>query len=588
MDDDGRRAGGREGALARHVPRPPGRPRPQRIDLRRARRRLDRQRPHLVRGRRDRHPQRPGAWRRDSRGAQHARQDRLGGQRREMADRGARAPRAVLRIRSPRLPHVRPARQDPARDGEDRGSRTAQDRGHDRRGCAADPPRGAPRPTQRDQRRLLGFGRPHWRRHPQRALHDDLRHIARGRLDGARARVAVRPSPHPARLALGRPSAGQEAAAAREPMSSYVPGLEGIVASQTAISMVDGQNGRLVYQGYVIADLAEQMSFEEVAFLLWEGRLPTRAELDALSLELGGSRKLTQPANITLDALPEDTDPMDVLRSVVSVQGVEHKLKKPTIPLAIHATGSIPTILAMFYRRQLGLEPIKPRPDLGHAANYLYMMDGKEPAPERVHALNTYLVLLADHGMNASTFTARVIASTDSDLTSCLVGGIGALKGPAHGGAPSAVIEQMEEIEAAGDAERWMRDARKRKVKFMGFGHRVYRVYDPRAAILKQMCERMNPKFYELATRVEEIALRILHEEHPERPQSTNVEFYSAGVLQAIGLPREYFTPTFAVARVTGWSAHVLEQVANNRIIRPQSEYIGPEPRKPVPLADRV
>ncbi len=370
--------------------------------------------------------------------------------------------------------------------------------------------------------------------------------------------------------------------------SGYVAGLEGVVASQTAISMVDGQNGRLVYQGYVIADLAEEMSFEEVAFLLWEGRLPNRAELDALSLELASHRTLTQASTIALDALPTDTDPMDVLRSIVSVQGVEHRLEKPSIPLAIHATASIPTILAMFHRRQMGLEPIKPRADLGHAANHLYMLSGKESSPEIVRALNTYLVLLADHGMNASTFTARVIASTESDLTSSLVGAIGALKGPAHGGAPSAVIEQLELIGAAPDAETWMHDARKRKVKFMGFGHRVYRVYDPRAKILKEMCRRMNPAFYELATKVEEIALRILHGEHPERPQSTNVEFYSAGVLQAIGLPREYFTPTFAAARVAGWSAHVLEQAAHNRIIRPQSEYIGPEPRKPVPLSERA
>jgi len=368
---------------------------------------------------------------------------------------------------------------------------------------------------------------------------------------------------------------------------TYVPGLEGVIGAQTAISMVDGANGRLVYQGYVIADLAEQMSFEEVAFLLWKGRLPNPAELDALSLELAASRALSQAANVALDALPMDTDPMDVLRSVVSVQGVEHRLEKPSVPLAIHATASFPTILAMFNRRQLGLAPVKPRADLGHAANYLYMLSGKESSPELVRALNTYLVLLADHGMNASTFTARVIASTESDLTSCLVGAIGALKGPAHGGAPSAVIDQLELIRAADDAERWMRDARKGKVKFMGFGHRIYRVYDPRATILKDMCRRMNPKFYELATRVEEVALKILHEEHPERPQSVNVEFYSAGVLQAIGLPKEFFTPTFAVSRVAGWSAHVLEQAAHNRIIRPQSEYIGPEPRKPVPLAER-
>lgn len=370
-------------------------------------------------------------------------------------------------------------------------------------------------------------------------------------------------------------------------MSKYIPGLEGVVAAQTAISMVDGENGRLVYRGYVIADLAEDMSFEEVAHLLWYGRLPTRAELDALTLELASSRVLTPAAAATLDALPKDTDPMDVLRSVVSVQGVEHKLEKPTIPLAVHASASFPTILATFHRRQQGLEPIRPRADLGHAANYLYMLNGKESSPELVRALNTYLVLLADHGMNASTFTARVIASTESDLASCLVGAIGALKGPAHGGAPSAVMDQLEKIGIAENADRWMREARKQKVRFMGFGHRIYRTYDPRAKILKAMCARLNPKFYELASKVEETALQILHEEHPERPQATNVEFYSAGVLQAIGLPKEYFPPTFAVSRVAGWTAHVLEQSANNRIIRPQSEYIGPEPRKPVPLVER-
>jgi citrate synthase len=370
-------------------------------------------------------------------------------------------------------------------------------------------------------------------------------------------------------------------------MSSYVPGLEGIVAAQTAISMVDGANGRLVYRGYVIADLAEEMSFEEVAYLLWYGQLPNRAQLERLTTELAASRSLTPAATIALDALPKDTDPMDVLRSVVSVQGVEHKLEKPTIPLAIHATGSFPTILATFHRRQLGLEPVKPRADLGHAANYLYMLNGKESSPELVHALNTYLVLLADHGMNASTFVARVIASTDSDLASCLVGAIGALKGPAHGGAPSAVMDQLEKIGTAENADRWMRAARKEKVRFMGFGHRIYRTYDPRAKILKELCARLNPKFYELASKVEETALQILHEEHPERPQATNVEFYSAGVLQAIGLPKEYFPPTFAVSRASGWTAHVLEQSANNRLIRPQSEYVGPDPRKPVPLSER-
>ncbi len=387
---------------------------------------------------------------------------------------------------------------------------------------------------------------------------------------------------------MERPRAWQEAPAPGPTVSTeYVPGLEGIIAARTEISLVDGANGRLVYRGYVIADLAEEMSFEEVAYLLWNGSLPKRGELDALTQELADSRALTAPATATLEALPADTDPMDVLRSVVSVQGVEHKLQKPTIPLAIHATASFPTILASFHRRTQGMKSVEPRADLGHAANYLYMLNGKEASPEIVQALNTYLVLLADHGMNASTFTARVIASTDSDLASCLVGAIGALKGPAHGGAPSAVMDQLEQIGTADNAEHWMREARKQKVRFMGFGHRVYRTYDPRAKILKALCQRLNPKFYELASKVEETALALLHEEHPERPQATNVEFYSAGVLQAIGLPKEYFPPTFAVSRVAGWSAHVLEQGSHNRLIRPQSEYIGPEPRKPIPLAER-
>jgi citrate synthase len=370
-------------------------------------------------------------------------------------------------------------------------------------------------------------------------------------------------------------------------MSQYVPGLEGVVAAQTEISLVDGDNGQLVYRGYVIADLAQEMSFEEVAHLFWYGRLPTRAELDGLAAQLSESRGLTDASSVALDALPKDADPMDVLRSIVSVQGVTHKLEKPALEQALHATASFPTVLAAFQRRRHGLEPVKPRADLGHAANYLYMLNGKESTPELVRALNTYLVLLADHGMNASTFTARVIASTDSDMASCLVGAIGALKGPAHGGAPSAVLEQLEQIGTADNAEQWMREARKRKERFMGFGHRVYRTYDPRAKILKELCARLNPKFYELASKVEETALAILHEEHPERPQATNVEFYSAGVLQAIGLPKDLFPPTFAVARVAGWSAHVLEQASHNRLIRPQSEYIGPEPRKPVPLAER-
>jgi len=370
-------------------------------------------------------------------------------------------------------------------------------------------------------------------------------------------------------------------------VTQFVPGLEGIVAAQTSISMVDGQNGRLLYRGYVIADLAERMSFEEVAHLLIFGELPTRAQLRDFSARMAKGRRLSPAAEAVLDALPADTDPMDVLRSAISVQGSSPHLRKPDAEQAVAYAAAVPVMLARFHRRRRGLPGLESRPELSHAANYLYLFDGKEPKPELARALDTYLVLLADHGMNASTFTARVIASTDSDLASSLTGALGALRGPAHGGAPGLVLDQLELIQTPAGAERWLREARTRKVRFMGFGHRVYRTYDPRARIFKEMARRLNPKFYALASEVEEHALRILEEEHPERPNATNVEFYSAGVLQAVGLPRDLFTATFAVARVAGWCAHVLEQVGHNRLIRPQSEYVGPPARSPKPIEQR-
>ena len=370
-------------------------------------------------------------------------------------------------------------------------------------------------------------------------------------------------------------------------MSEFSPGLEGVLAAKTVISMVDGQNGRLVYRGYVIADLAEQMTYEEVAYLLWHGELPNGSQLEELAGKMRAQRMLKPVAAAALRDMPADTGPMDVLRTVVSAQGVAPRLLKPDIEQAIAYSAAFPTVLAAFHRQRQGKEVIEPRSDLGHAANYLYMLTGELPAAERVQALDSYLVLLADHGMNASTFTARVIASTESDLASCLVGAIGALKGPAHGGAPSLVMEQLNKIGGPENAETWGRAALERKERFMGFGHRVYRTYDPRAKILKAMAEKLNPTFYALASKWEEVALRLLQERHPERPQATNVEFYSAGVLQAVGIPTDFFPATFGISRAAGWTAHVLEQVSDNRLIRPQSEYVGPEPKKPVPLGQR-
>jgi citrate synthase len=369
-------------------------------------------------------------------------------------------------------------------------------------------------------------------------------------------------------------------------MPEFSPGLEGVLAAKTEISMVDGQNGRLVYRGYTISDLYETCSFEEVAHLLWFGDLPTEEELRLLKQRLNAKRALSEPAKKALAALPRDTDPMDLLRTVVSAQGATKALLAPDIEQAIAMTAVMATGLAAAYRHSRGEDPIEPRADLDHAANCLYMAFG-EVDQQRAKYLDSYFVLLADHGMNASTFTARVVASTNSDLCSAVVAAIGALKGPAHGAAALEAMNMLEKIGSADNVEPWMREALDRKEKLFGFGHRIYRTDDPRAKILRPLTQRANPDFYAVASKGEEVALRLLHERHPERPQATNVDYYSAGLLAATGLPKQFFTLAFAASRVAGWTAHVLEQVKLNRIIRPESEYVGPEPHPVRPLRDR-
>jgi citrate synthase len=364
-------------------------------------------------------------------------------------------------------------------------------------------------------------------------------------------------------------------------VGEYIKGLEGVVAAKTEISQVDGQAGRLLYRGYDISDIARSRTFEEVAHLLWYGEFPSPEQLGSLTSSMVAHRDLTPAARTTVEAMDPETNPIDVLRTVISAQAATNRLVAPDMDQAVETAASIPTVLASFYRRRKHLEPVPPRSDLGHAANYLYMLDGEEPPDERVAALDAYLVMLADHGMNASTFTARVVASTGSDLASSLVGAIGALKGPLHGGAPSYVMEQLADVRGRDDIEQWALDLLERRERFMGFGHPVYRTYDPRARIFREMSEELNPDFFATASKVEEVVLRLLQERYPQRPMATNVEFYSAGVLEFIGLPTELYTPTFATSRAVGWSAHVLEQVEQQRtgvakIIRPQSEYIGP------------
>ena len=352
--------------------------------------------------------------------------------------------------------------------------------------------------------------------------------------------------------------------------TEFSPGLEGVVAAKTAVSEVDGANGRLIYRGgYLIEDLVPAAGYEETAYLLWHGDLPDKSQLDALRGEMVGARRLNESARRTLESLGSDVDP-------------------PSIPEAVALTAVMPTIVAGAYRRRQRRDVIEPREELGHAANLLWMMDGKEPATERIHWLDSYLVLLADHGLNASTFTARVIASTGSDLASCVVGAIGALKGPAHGGATYAARTMLDSIGSVENADAWLRDAHAKHARFPGFGHRVYRTYDPRAKILREMAKTADPKLHQVAAHTEEVALKILHDAHPERPNATNVDFWASVVLTGTGISKEMFTCLFATSRVAGWTAHVLEAMEDLRIIRPASVWIGPQPgQKPLPADKR-
>lgn len=379
-------------------------------------------------------------------------------------------------------------------------------------------------------------------------------------------------------------SAVGDAAMANTP---HKAGLEGIVAATTSISHVDGQAGRLVYRGYDIHELAHATTFEEIAHLLWFGHLPTRTELATLRTRLIEQRRLPEPVVTLLRTLPADTAPMDVLRTSISLWGMYTVKGVPSLEQAIALTACFPLILTTFQRVRQGLEPLAPRPDLGHTANYLYLLTGQEPKIEHVTALDAYLVMLADHSMNASTFAARVVASTSSDLASSVVAAICALKGPLHGGAADKSQEMLEAIGTAEQAEPWIRATLTSGGRLMGFGHRAYKTTDPRAEELREMARHADPERFAFARRVEELAVSILAEIKPGRRLYTNVDFYSAVLLNSVGIPVDLFTPTFGVARVAGWTAHILEQAANNRLIRPLAEYIGPDHQPFVPLAKR-
>jgi citrate synthase len=356
-------------------------------------------------------------------------------------------------------------------------------------------------------------------------------------------------------------------------------GLDGVVAAATRLSSDDGDRGEMISAGFPVEELAAHATFEETTWLLWHGDLPSAADLAAFRRTLASERALP-PAALALlrEAAHAGVDGMDALRIAAGTISLVSE-----DPSAIVAR--MPTIVAAWRRVSHGQEPIAPDPELDHAANFLYMLDCERPSAERMRGLETYLNTVVDHGLNASTFTARIITSTGSDLVSAVVGALGALKGPLHGGAPGPALDMVFEIGEASRAEAYLRRKIEAGERLMGFGHRIYKVRDPRADVLAAAAERLFTRggdmpLYRLARAVEAEALRLLEEYKPGRRLQTNVEFYTALLLHGLGLDPALFTPTFAISRTSGWIAHALEQRRANRIIRPQSEYVGPRDRR--------
>jgi citrate synthase len=373
---------------------------------------------------------------------------------------------------------------------------------------------------------------------------------------------------------MTNPSAPAAEPAASADDRPYSPGLEGVIAGETALSKVDGANGRLIYRGYRIGDLVEHGTYPAVANLLWTGDWDPRAHLP--------TAPVPEAVLTTLRALPRVAKPMDALRTAVSAWGATQQLPwPPTVDQARALTAFSPSALAAFARIREGKDPVEPDPSLDLAAGFLYQLKGETPDKATARALDAYFIVGAEHGFNASTFTARVITSTMSDIASAVAGAIGTMKGPLHGGAPSEVVDQLAKMGSVEHAEEWLRGALARGERLMGFGHRVYRAYDPRAAALRKVAEGMEhkPDWLALAIQVEDMALRLLAEKYPDRPLKTNVEFYAAPVLQGVGLTPDLFAATFSLARHAGWTAHVLEQAADNRLIRPDVRYVGPAER---------
>jgi citrate synthase len=367
-------------------------------------------------------------------------------------------------------------------------------------------------------------------------------------------------------------------------------GLKGVAAAETRIGDVRGGEGFYHYGAYNATRLARERTLEEAWFLVRTGGLPDETELAAFTKEVAERRIV--PGEVlaalpTVARLASDDQPLEALRAAYGLFALARRYR-PWLDLdaetldaqALETAAIFAPIVVALHRLALGEEPIPGRDDLGHVANYLYMLEGREPTAERVRALEAYLISTIDHGFNASTFTARVVASTGADVASAVIAAIGALSGPLHGGAPSRVLDMLDAIGEPANAESWLRDALGRGEKLMGFGHPVYRTTDPRNVMLKEVAAELGSERLEFAAHVEKTAERLLRERRPDHPLYANVEFYASIVLDAIGLARTLFTPTFAVSRVIGWTAHIIEQTTNNAILRPSARYIGPEPLK--------
>lgn len=372
--------------------------------------------------------------------------------------------------------------------------------------------------------------------------------------------------------------------------STFKAGLEDVVAGTSEICFIDGREGRLVYCGYDIRDLANHSTFEETVFLLFNHRLPTSAELAAFDAKLKGYRAVPAGVLAILESLPHTIHPMAALRTGVSALGnfdpdSESTGREAYLETSVKLTAQLATLVTAWERIRQGKEPVAPRADLSHAANFLYMLSGQEPDPFHAKVFDVALILHADHELNASTFSGRVTIATLTDIYSAVTAAVGTLKGPLHGGANEQVMKMEMEIGEVASAEEWIKDALAQKKKIMGFGHRVYKTKDPRAYILERLSEEVgkragNTKWFEMTRVIEETVLR-------EKKLHPNVDLYSGSAYYAMGIPIDLFTPIFAVSRISGWTAHILEQLEHNRIIRPRAEYTGAEKLDYVPLDKR-